>query len=102
MPPGLGDDGLRAALELRGRLPGTGVLLLSQYYEYQYATDLIGDSAEGVGYLLKERVGDVDAFTEAVARVATGGTALDAEVVGRDARTPAPQRAAGRAQPARA
>ena len=83
MPPGLGDDGLRAALELRGRLPGTGVLLLSQYYEYQYATDLIGDSAEGVGYLLKERVGDVDAFTEAVARVATGGTALDAEVVGR-------------------
>jgi DNA-binding NarL/FixJ family response regulator len=83
MPPGHGDDGLRAALELRGRLPKMGVLVLSQYYEEQYALDLIGDSAEGVGYLLKERVGDVDAFTDAVARVATGGSALDPEVVGR-------------------
>src|SRR3954447_24803253 len=55
MPPGRGDDGLRAALELRRRIPGTGVLVLSQYYEEQYALDLIGDSAEGVGYLLKER-----------------------------------------------
>jgi DNA-binding NarL/FixJ family response regulator len=57
--------------------------VLSQYYEESYALDLIGDSAEGVGYLLKERVGDVEAFTDAVARVAAGGSALDAEVVGR-------------------
>jgi len=83
MPPGHGDDGLRAALELRQRVPGTGVLVLSQYYEDQYAVDLIGDSAEGVGYLLKERVGDVEAFTDAVARVASGGSALDPEVVSR-------------------
>jgi DNA-binding NarL/FixJ family response regulator len=83
MPPGRGDDGLRAALELRRQLPETGVLVLSQYYEEQYALDLIGDSAEGVGYLLKERVGDVDAFRDAVARVAAGGSALDPEVVGR-------------------
>jgi DNA-binding NarL/FixJ family response regulator len=83
MPPGGGDDGLRAALELRRLLPETGVLVLSQYYEEQYALDLIGDSAEGVGYLLKERVGDVDAFRDAVARVAARGSALDPEVVGR-------------------
>jgi DNA-binding NarL/FixJ family response regulator len=83
MPPGRGDDGLRAAIELRRRLPQTGVLVLSHYYEEQYALDLIGDSAEGVGYLLKERVGDVAAFTDAVARVAAGGSALDPEVVGR-------------------
>ena len=83
MPPGRGDDGLRAALDLRERLPGTGILVLSQYYEEQYALDLIGESAEGVGYLLKERVGDVEGFTDAVARVAAGGSALDPEVVGR-------------------
>ena len=83
MPPGQGDDGLLAALELRRLRPETGVLVLSQYYEEHYALDLIGDSAEGVGYLLKERVGDVDAFTAAVARVAAGGSALDPEVVGR-------------------
>ena len=83
MPPGRADDGLRAAIELRRVLPKTGVLVLSQYYEEDYALDLIGDSAEGVGYLLKERVGDVDAFRDAVARVATGGSALDPEVVGR-------------------
>jgi DNA-binding NarL/FixJ family response regulator len=83
MPPGHGDDGLRAALELRERVPDTGILVLSQYYDDQYAVDLIGDSAEGVGYLLKERVGDVDGFTDAVARVAGGGSALDPEVVGR-------------------
>jgi len=59
------------------------VLVLSQYYEETYAVDLIGDSAEGVGYLLKERVGDVDAFVEAVGRVAAGGSALDPEVVRR-------------------
>ena len=83
MPPGHGDDGLRAALELRKQRPQTGVLVLSQYYEEQYALDLIGAQPEGVGYLLKERVGDVEAFLEAVARVAAGGSALDPEVVGR-------------------
>jgi DNA-binding NarL/FixJ family response regulator len=83
MPPGSADDGLRAALQVRDRLPETGVLLLSQYYDDTYALDLIGDSAEGVGYLLKERVGEVGAFTDAVARVAAGGSALDPEVVGR-------------------
>jgi DNA-binding NarL/FixJ family response regulator len=83
MPPGRGADGLRAALEVRTRLPAMGVLVLSSYYEEEYALDLIGDSAEGVGYLLKERVGDVEAFTDAVERVAAGGSALDPEVVGR-------------------
>jgi DNA-binding NarL/FixJ family response regulator len=83
MPPGHGDDGLRAALELRRQRPETGVLVLSKYYEEQYALDLIGERPEGVGYLLKERVGDVEAFVEAVARVAAGGSALDPEVVGR-------------------
>jgi DNA-binding NarL/FixJ family response regulator len=83
MPPGRGEDGLRAAIELRRQRPHTGILILSQYYEEQYALDLIGSRAEGIGYLLKERVGDVDAFIDAVARVAAGGTALDPEVVGR-------------------
>lgn len=83
MPPHQGDDGLRAALELRRQLPETGVLVLSQYYDEQYALELIGERAEGVGYLLKERVGDVEAFTDAVGRVAAGGSALDPEVVGR-------------------
>jgi DNA-binding NarL/FixJ family response regulator len=83
MPPGLADDGLRAALELRKQRPETGVLVLSQYYEEEYALELIGEHPEGVGYLLKERVGDVEAFLQAVARVAAGGSALDPEVVGR-------------------
>ena len=83
MPPGHGDDGLRAAVELRRQRPETGVLVLSQFYEERYAVDLIGDSAEGVGYLLKERVGDLQAFTDAVERVASGGSALDPEVVAR-------------------
>jgi DNA-binding NarL/FixJ family response regulator len=83
MPPDRSDDGLRAAVELRRRQPDTGVLILSQYCEEQYAVDLIGDRAEGVGYLLKERVGDVEAFLDAVNRVATGGSALDPEVVAR-------------------
>jgi DNA-binding NarL/FixJ family response regulator len=83
MPPGHGDDGLRAAIELRRQRPETGVLVLSQFYEEQYALDLIGDRAEGVGYLLKERVGDVASFIAAVTRVARGGSALDPEVVGR-------------------
>jgi DNA-binding NarL/FixJ family response regulator len=83
MPPGRGADGLRAALELRARLPDTGVLLLSSHYEEGYALDLISENANGVGYLLKDRIGDVEVFTEAVGRVAAGGTALDPEVVGR-------------------
>jgi DNA-binding NarL/FixJ family response regulator len=83
MPPGLGDDGLRAATELRRQRPETGVLVLSNYFEEQYAIDIIGDRPEGVGYLLKERVGDVDAFVDAVTRVAAGGSALDPDVVGR-------------------
>jgi DNA-binding NarL/FixJ family response regulator len=83
MPPDLGDDGLRAALEIRRRRPDIGVLVLSQFYEEEYALDLIGEHAEGVGYLLKERVADVDSFIDAVARVADGGCALDPEVVGR-------------------
>jgi DNA-binding NarL/FixJ family response regulator len=83
MPPGGQDDGLRAALELRRQRPETGILVLSQFYEEHYAQELIGERAEGVGYLLKERVGDVDAFIDAVNRVAAGGTALDPEVVAR-------------------
>jgi DNA-binding NarL/FixJ family response regulator len=83
MPPGRSDDGLRAAIELRRRRPEAGVLVLSQFYEQRYAIDLIGDRAEGVGYLLKERVGDVEAFVDAVSRVASGGSALDPEIVGR-------------------
>ena len=83
MPPERSDDGLRAAIELRRLRPDTGVLVLSQYLEERYAVDLIGNRAEGVGYLLKERVGDVDAFVDAVNRVASGGSALDPEVVSR-------------------
>ena len=83
MPPTNQDDGLRAAIELRDALPDTGVLVLSQHFEESYAVDLIGDHAEGVGYLLKERVGDVSVFIDAVHRVAEGGTALDPEIVAR-------------------
>jgi DNA-binding NarL/FixJ family response regulator len=83
MPPGGRDDGLRAAIELRRQHPDTGVLVLSQVYEEHYAMDLIGERAEGAGYLLKERVGDVEEFIGAVERVAAGGSALDPEVVGR-------------------
>jgi DNA-binding NarL/FixJ family response regulator len=83
MPPGHGDDGLRAALELRRRRPEIGVLILSQYYEEHYALDLIADGADGIGYLLKERVGDVENFLHAAARVADGRSALDPELVAR-------------------
>ena len=83
MPPGNEDDGLRAALELRRQRPDTGILVLSAFYEENYAVDLIGEHPEGVGYLLKERVGDVDAFIDAVSRVAAGGSALDPEIVAR-------------------
>jgi DNA-binding NarL/FixJ family response regulator len=83
MPPDHEDDGLRAAIELRSRHPATGVLVLSQFNDEHYALKLIGDRAEGVGYLLKERVGDVTGFTDALSRVAAGGSALDPEVVAR-------------------
>ncbi|GAA3938536.1 response regulator transcription factor [Actinoplanes auranticolor] len=81
MPPQFQDDGLRAAMELRRRSPEIGVLILSQFCEPAYVMDLVGDRPEGVGYLLKERVGDVTAFVDAVRRVAAGGSALDPEVV---------------------
>ena len=73
--------GLRAAHEIRGELPEIGVLVLSQYVEEGYALDLLADNAAGLGYLLKDRVGDVDAFLDAVRRVSEGGSALDPEVV---------------------
>ncbi len=81
MPPTNTDDGLRAALEIRRNLPETAVLVLSQYVEEGYALELVGDSAGGVGYLLKDRVADVDRFLDSVRRVAEGGSALDPEVV---------------------
>ena len=81
MPPTHTDEGLRAAQRIREELPGIGVLVLSQYVEEEYATELIGDRAEGVGYLLKDRVADVEAFVDAVRRVGQGGSALDPEVV---------------------
>jgi DNA-binding NarL/FixJ family response regulator len=81
MPPGNADDGLRAAREVRAELPDTGVLVLSQYAEEHYVTQLLEDGAEGVGYLLKERIADVDRFVDSVRRVADGGSALDPEIV---------------------
>jgi len=81
MPPTNTDDGLRAAMEIRAQHPDTKVLVLSQYIEERYAVDLIGDCAEGVGYLLKDRVGDLDAFADAVRTVGDGGSVLDPEVV---------------------
>jgi DNA-binding NarL/FixJ family response regulator len=82
MPPTQTDDGLRAALEIRQRLPGTGVLVLSQYVEEGYALELIADGAERTGYLLKDRVAEVEQFVDAVARVGAGGSVLDPTVVG--------------------
>ena len=81
MPPTETDDGLRAAIEIRRRLPETGVIVLSQYLEEGYAVDLVADGAEGTGYLLKDRVGDVERFADSVRRVGDGGSALDPEVV---------------------
>jgi DNA-binding NarL/FixJ family response regulator len=81
MPPTHTDEGLRAAREIRARYPSTGVLVLSQYVEAEYALDLLAESAEGVGYLLKDRVADVGEFTAAVRRVGEGGSALDPAVV---------------------
>ncbi|MFE6871952.1 response regulator [Kitasatospora sp. NPDC057692] len=81
MPPGFTDEGVRAAMEIRRRWPGTAVVLLSQYVEERYAADLLSAHTSGVGYLLKQRVADVTDFVAAVRRVADGGTALDPQVV---------------------
>ncbi len=81
MPPTHTDEGLQAAKEIRARHPGVGVLVLSQYVEPDYAMELLSESAEGVGYLLKDRVSDVQEFAAAVRRVAEGGSALDPSVV---------------------
>jgi DNA-binding NarL/FixJ family response regulator len=81
MPPTHTDEGLRAAVEARAAVPGTAVLVLSQYVEVAYADELLADGRGGVGYLLKDRVTDLDAFLAALAGVAAGGTALDPEVV---------------------
>ena len=83
MPPDLTDDGLRAAQQIRSRQPDVGVVVLSQFLEDRYALDLVGERAQGVGYLLKHRVGDLALFIDAVRRVARGGSALDPEVVQR-------------------
>jgi DNA-binding NarL/FixJ family response regulator len=81
MPPDRTDDGLRAAIAIRRELPEVGVLVLSQFSDERYALDLIGDDAAGVGYLLKDRVADLDTLADAVRRVAAGGSALDPEIV---------------------
>ncbi len=81
MPPDNVDDGLRAALTIRDELPDVGILMLSQYVEDRYLGELLAGGAEGVGYLLKDRLADVDRLTEAVQRVAAGGSVLDPEVV---------------------
>ena len=81
MPPDNSDDGLRAALSIREELPDVGILLLSQYVEDRYIGELLAGGTEGIGYLLKDRVGEVERFTEAVQRVGKGGSVLDPEVV---------------------
>ena len=81
LPPSFRDEGVRAALELRERAPDTAILVVSQYVELTYATELLSDRRGGVGYLLKDRIMDVAEFVDAVQRVAQGGTALDPEVV---------------------
>jgi DNA-binding NarL/FixJ family response regulator len=81
LPPSFRDEGVRAALELRQRNPNTAILVVSQYVELTYATELLSDGRGGVGYLLKDRIMDVAEFVDAVRRVAEGGTALDPEVV---------------------
>jgi DNA-binding NarL/FixJ family response regulator len=81
MPPTQTDEGLRAALEVRRRVPAMAILILSQHVEERYASDLLGAGSQGVGYLLKDRVADVQEFLAAVRRVGAGGTAIDSEVV---------------------
>jgi len=81
MPPSFSDEGLRAAVEARSRVPGAPVLILSQYVEVSYADDLLADARGAVGYLLKDRVVDVEEFLEGLRRVASGGTVFDPQVV---------------------
>ena len=81
MPPTHVDEGLKAARVIREELPGTGVLVLSQYVEERYAVELLADGADGVGYLLKDRIAEIDRFVDAVRRVGEGGSVLDPEVV---------------------
>ncbi|MEU9988829.1 response regulator transcription factor [Streptomyces sp. NPDC048045] len=81
MPPGFTDEGVRAALVVKRQWPNTAVLLLSQYVEERYAADLLSAHTSGIGYLLKQRVADVEEFADALRRVAAGGTALDPQVV---------------------
>ncbi|MFH8990006.1 LuxR C-terminal-related transcriptional regulator [Streptomyces sp. NPDC017940] len=81
LPPGFRDEGLRAAIEARKLVPGLPLLVLSQYVEESYAAELLGQGASGIGYLLKDRVGHIEEFQDALERVAAGGTALDPEVV---------------------
>ncbi|MFF8611745.1 MULTISPECIES: LuxR C-terminal-related transcriptional regulator [unclassified Streptomyces] len=81
LPPGFRDEGLRAAIEARKLIPGQPLLVLSQYVEESYAAELLGQGASGIGYLLKDRVGHIEEFQDALERVAAGGTALDPEVV---------------------
>jgi DNA-binding NarL/FixJ family response regulator len=81
LPPTFSDEGLQAAIEARRRQPDLGVLVLSQYVETAYASELIGENTAGIGYLLKERVGDVRAFVDALHKVAEGGTVIDRQVV---------------------
>lgn len=88
MPPTSTDDGLEAARHIRSKYPGVAVMVLSQYLEAHYVLALVSDGAERVGYLLKDRVADVEVFTEAVRRVASGGSALDPEVIGKMVQRP--------------
>jgi DNA-binding NarL/FixJ family response regulator len=81
LPPTFRDEGIRAALELRATVPETAILVVSQYVEHEYATELLASGEGGVGYLLKDRIMHVEDFVDAVRRVASGGTALDPEVV---------------------
>ncbi len=82
LPPTFTDEGLKAAIDVRAQIPGLPVLVLSQYVEQLYARELLADNLGGVGYLLKDRVGNVEEFVSAVRRVAAGGTAMDPEVIG--------------------
>jgi DNA-binding NarL/FixJ family response regulator len=81
LPPSFRDEGLRAAIELRGLVPDVGILIVSQYVESAYAAELLAEGSGGIGYLLKDRIMEVDEFVDAVRRVAAGGTALDPQVV---------------------
>jgi DNA-binding NarL/FixJ family response regulator len=100
MPPSQTDEGIKAAREIRARHPGTSVLVLSQHVSHAYAAELLGESAEGLGYLLKDRVADVDEFAAAVRRVGDGGSALDplvvSELVGRNRRNDPVERLSSR------